>query len=135
MARVQPIILVASLLANAALVFILVIRDSSDGSPGDQERDPQRVELCEKVAADIDFFIHGLENGQDPFYSPLIVRTLAHALAYCNPAMADELETSMHFLRRQLLYLVSQNVGAEQKTQARDEALEAFRHLKRRLSR
>jgi hypothetical protein len=128
--KTQSILLAASVLANVVLVVLLVLGGGSD----ETRRDAAAKELCNKVEKDLNFFIEGLERDKDAFYSPLVVRTLEHAIRYCEPSMADELETRMHFLRQQLVYLVAQNVSPERKKTAHDEALKSFRELKEQFS-
>ena len=71
-----------------------------------------------------------LERGNDPFYTPLLTRTLEPVLVACLPSLEVDIVTTMKTLREHLVYLVAANTSAEQKRVAHDAALRIFRDLR-----
>jgi hypothetical protein len=90
----------------------------------------QPAGLCERAKADLDFFIDGLNRGNDAFYSPLIVRTLEPVLEQCLPAHRDDLGPAFQHLRASLVNLIAVNADPETKRGAHKDALEIFRELR-----
>jgi len=114
--RLLAVALVVSLAANVAL---LLTRNSS----------PER-NVCADVAQALDFYIEGLEKGNDPLYSPIIPRGLEPGLLACRPEMADELEPQLAFLRGELAKLSIAGAAPAARAKARAAALEEFRRLR-----
>lgn len=116
-----------SLLGNVALAMLLIFREPR-GVSDTQTITP--AAYCDILKKDLDFFIEGLIKGNDPFFTPLSIRTMGSLLPTCFPAQAQKISVSLGELRQHLLYLVAANTSQEQKSQAHDEALKRFQELR-----
>src|SRR5690606_26719116 len=63
--------LVLSLIANALLVGLLIFKHVESKPAGSRS-----VAYCDVLKEDLDFFIEGLAKGNDPFFTPIVVRSL-----------------------------------------------------------
>jgi hypothetical protein len=122
--KALKIALGASMALNVAAVVYLLTRDGSTST----SKEP--ATLCDRAKADLDFFIDGLNRGNDAFYSPLIVRTLEPVMEQCLPASRDDLGPAFQHLRASLLTLITVNADPETKRRAHDDALKIFRELR-----
>jgi hypothetical protein len=121
--------LALSVICNAILVVVLVASLRGEGRPGSGAAVAD-VPYCETLKKDLDFFIEGLETKNDPFFSPLAVKTMSGLLPDCFPAHKARIEAAIGELRSHLVYLVAANTSDEQKRQAHDNALLLFRELR-----
>lgn len=122
--------LALSVAVNAILVVLLFMgrgagEASKSGIPVSND-----LPYCETLKKDLDFFIEGLEKNNDPFYSPLAVKTMSGLLPGCFPAQKARIEAALGELRNHLVYLVAANTSDDQKRQAHDHALRLFRELR-----
>lgn len=117
--------LVLSLIANALLVGLLIFKHVESKPAGSRS-----VAYCDVLKEDLDFFIEGLANGNDPFFTPIVVRSLGSLLPSCFPDNATMIDATMAELRMQLLHLVAANATEDQKRRAHDSALRMFRELR-----
>ena len=116
-----------SLLVNVALAALLIFREAN-GAPRTPTMAP--VAYCDVLKKDLDFFIEGLTKGNDPFFTPISIRTIGSLLPSCFPGQTEKINASLGELRQHLLYLVAANTSQEQKQQAHDGALKLFRELR-----
>lgn len=116
-----------SLLANVTLAALLIVREPSGASSAPATAP---IAYCDSLKKDLDFFIEGLVKGNDPFFTPLSIRSMGSLLPSCFPGQAEKINASMGELRQHLLYLVAANTSQEQKRQAHDGALKLFRELR-----
>lgn len=116
-----------SLLVNVSLAALLIFRDTN-GSSGAPTVAP--VAYCDSLKKDLDFFIEGLTKGNDPFFTPLSIRTMGSLLPSCFSGQTEKINALLGELRQHLLYLVAANTSQEQKRQAHDGALKLFRELR-----
>jgi hypothetical protein len=121
----MKVALVLSLVANALLAALLLFSRVNDKPAA-----AKPVAYCETLKKDIDFFIEGLSKGNDPFFTPLVVRSLGSLLPSCFPDNATMIDATMAELRTNLMHLVAANATAEQKRQSHDNALRIFRELR-----
>jgi hypothetical protein len=126
-------LLAASLIANVVLSVVVAVgwRGEKKAEEVPTVAPPRGPDaLCDTARGDLDFFIEGLQKGNDPFYTPLAIRTLGPVLAYCLPHQRSEIDRAMAFLRERMAYLVAANATPAQKAQAHDEVLRSFIHLR-----
>lgn len=127
---------IGSLVANAALAAALAVFHWWPArAPAPRATNPPvavPADVCEIARGDLDFFIDGLVRGNDPFYTPIVVRTLEQLLVVCLPGQKGEIVTVMARLREHLLFLVAANTSPDQKRVAREDALRVFRDLRAR---
>jgi hypothetical protein len=122
--------LALSVAINAILVVVLIMNRGG----GDEGKQPAPISndlpYCETLKKDLDFFIEGLEKKNDPFYSPLAVRTMSGLLPSCFPAQKTRIDAALGELRNHLVYIVAANTSDDQKREAHDNALRLFRELR-----
>jgi hypothetical protein len=109
-----------SLLVNVGLVALLIFKETKE-SPG--KPTSTTVAYCDSLKKDLDFFIEGLTKGNDPFFTPITIKTLGSLLPSCFPGQTAKINAILGELREHLLYLVAANTSQEQKRQAHDDAL------------
>jgi hypothetical protein len=120
----MKIALVLSVVANAMLLVLSRGDDSAKKS-----NLPTATSHCDLLKTDLAFFIEGLEKGNDPYYTPVVVTTISRLLPSCFPAQREKIDASFADLRNHLLYLVAANTSQEQKREAHNNALRIFREL------
>lgn len=123
----MKIALGVSLLVNVALAMLLTFKEANESSSGPLNAP---AAYCDFLRKDLDFFIEGLTKGNDPFFTPLSIRTIGSLLPSCFPGQAEGINASLGALREQLLYLVAANTSQEQKREAHANALKLFRELR-----
>lgn len=121
--------LALSVLANIVLIVLLVLSRGNDSKTIPKVAAPS-AEYCDVLKKNLEFFIEGLEKGNDPYYTPVVVTTIGSLLPTCFPAQREKIDASLADLRNHLLYLVAANTSQEQKREAHDNALRIFRELR-----
>lgn len=123
----MKIFLGVSLLANAILAMPLIFGHYEIAATGGALKSKTHCEILKK---DLDFFIEGLTKGNDPFFTPLSVKTMGSLLPSCFPEHASQINASLRDLRQHLFHLVAENTSKDQKRLAHDSALDLFRELR-----
>ncbi len=124
--------LALSVVANVVLVVVLIMNRGGDDERVENATAPipSEIPYCGTLKKDLDFFIEGLEKKNDPFYTPLAVKTMSGLLPACFPVQKARIAAALGELRSHLVYLVAANTSDDQKKQAHDNALRLFRELR-----
>lgn len=121
--------LILSVIANLVLAAVMLVNHLGD-TPSTKQPVPSQSATCLVLKGDLDFFIEGLDKNNDPFFSPLALRTMSGLLATCFPEHKTRINSTLFQLRNHLVYLVAHNASTEQKRIAHDAALGLFRQLR-----
>lgn len=116
-----------SLLVNVGLAALLILGEANESPDKPTET---TIVYCDLLKKDLDFFIEGLAQGNDPFFTPITIKTLGSLLPSCFAGQDAKINAIVGELRQHLLYLVAANTSQEQKRQAHDSALKLFRELR-----